>query len=1620
MEWLQFNDFHIGNNRAPDITVLSALLDKVRQVIEASPKIDLVFLAGDIAYSGKAEEYESFTKHFLIPLKEMPKISGAVFVAVPGNHDVKCDECLPITWNSIGARNQTSFFGENDEGIKIRRSRAVVFEPYKDFITKNSIISPTPDKEISLLYDATNLPFKIVATNTSFFSHYEFKSSEPETPFPLLSLRQYLSPGSSDKPIIVVGHHCPSSLLEADHQQLRSLLKEKKAIYIHGHEHKASVAFDHEGTISTLGFGASYVTPLQNSKDNGYRNSFAYCKATERLAIISYSWEPEKGVWINSTEKEFSDLAEFPAESTEKGRHGRLPKIADSQYVTRQRPNISTVPRVTARPISVVPVDPTSEVIWKQLFNLSNNIKRLLQKESPQYGAQEKTDGRGEFTFEADDGRHLVVCIAGSNQMLSAKEVETFNTRLDTEDLSSITVLSFGHISEDAHRMYVKLRTKKAVEILTNKELTASCEDLLAPKQIEELSKLDAAKCEVHVLIEDEATYLLIVLKDFQASSFHLTNKDGQRLSPSDELILKLRKGNPDFASMPYTEEGKVHASLIMDTFNENEYLKKSWALYNIVKYAPLAQAGVRFEDLPLDKLFVSPNASEISRGGARLEAFIDDYLASYALSDGLKEQLEKQLLERFSRDQKQEVSAARDFCQKYGAVLVIGDPGAGKTCFIKNEVLSYCSRAGSEGRDSAVDWYSIHIPVLVQLSEVVRETDLSQQGIISIASRLLARKGLGIPESFLKQNSDKGRIAWFFDGLDEVVSIEKRALVVQQINELVESTQLMGNRFIVTSRPAAIRVVNLLPSLHNLEIQGFNEAQIETLARRVLQTRLIETPAGTVLDQGAKAQTHSNLVRQLLDDCHRKPGVARLAQNPLLLTLLMLIYANAGAPSAKRHLIYSQAIEVLAAVRGRETGHNPISPQDLRERLGAVALSVYKKESGLLPSRKEVCKVIRDVMEKTLNRSVNITEVDEFIQKVAESTGLIAVESQQSESDDMAVVTFMHHSFLEYYAAIALSSDLSALNIAEIVNQPRWHEIVTLLAGIIGDRADIAPILEKILTSSDAAGNVEAKLLLFALDCALECEVPSEASQYRLGVAIKECLLSGPARVDPWVRTEIGTRLGQLLHSCGGGALEGAIVEAITVTDPEACAAGISFASDACSQGFESAKIVKAIETACQRTEDIVLSAVCHAAADCRSFRTDITIQTIQRSLVKTGSRKKAAFTALEKMPDLAARNWPEIINGIDDKDRSIREKASGAALNAGLNSDLITLTASKRDILVRAFEHCDFAHTGIDRRGPNVRRQTVEQMLDSSYEKDKLIGIQLLPFVREDEAYVHEKLFDLLNKQTDRVETVAVLNALNSKGTTSLFKQADLRQILILSKEGTLDIRISAIKLLGRFSNSTFVIEELLKREVVDMTAEEYRPFMLALGNALVCKQAVLSILESQIDYLLNEHRKMTKENEQKLVSVLWGLRRLEESCSEERIDQILGLVRGHRSTMDIKQAAILCYPAVAIPSKKVVEEIRLLCMTPSVGIDNALVQMPGIFASKCKKSIEYVLACVPSLTPLREALIALHKKYSARAVSEDTELYITELRQGISEITLMLVTFNEFIKPTNGAVL
>lgn len=652
--------------------------------------------------------------------------------------------------------------------------------------------------------------------------------------------------------------------------------------------------------------------------------------------------------------------------------------------------------------------------------------------------------------------------------------------------------------------------------------------------------------------------------------------------------------------------------------------------------------------------------------------------------------------------------------------------------------------------------------------------------------------------------------------------------------------------------------------------------------------------------------------------------------------------------------------------------------------------------------------------MNRQRGETVSKHEANKFIQKTAESTGLIAIGYNENENDEDAIVTFMHHSFMEYFAAVGLSRDIETLDVVSLITQPRWIEILTLLAGIIGESKDIAPVLTKFIKDGTQFGEVDAKLLLFAIDCALECDIPSEAAIRLLASSICKCIENGPAKCDPWIRSEIGHRLSQLISSCGFSSFESTIAMLIRNNDTDICAAGLSLSGYACTGDVESTVILKAVEESCSRIDEDTQCAICEVAGKVKWFQNYSTLQVIARCLKKSNRCKKAALEAILKIPGLAAKHWPEIINSLDESLPSVRRLASQAAIQAGLDSDLAAMNDSKRDVVANALQCIYESSFEQEYPGSKIREETVSRFLNSCYLKDRLIGIQMIPAVESSDDYAYRKLMEVIDNTDDHQEITAALKAMRySPNARILFTISDIKKIAKFFESGRSDVRKASIQLLGLFGADISAIRALLDQDFDNVIESEYSLIFLSLSRALVLQDDVASLIEKEI----RDHvgiKKKNKSYEIKMCALLNAGKDLGKNLQSEIAGSIKGLIGDYRENDDVRKAALCAYPAIAMPTSQVVDFLTQLFQAPPANMILELVQTPGILAKNCRQNVVYIIACVEAMSRLRESAILLHKKLLNTNKLIDKEYIITELRDGIQQVYQIILTFEEFINP------
>ena len=167
------------------------------------------------------------------------------------------------------------------------------------------------------------------------------------------------------------------------------------------------------------------------------------------------------------------------------------------------------------------------------------------------------------------------------------------------------------------------------------------------------------------------------------------------------------------------------------------------------------------------------------------------------------------------------------------------------------------------------------------------------------------------------------------------------------------------------------------------------------------------------------------------------------------------------------------------------------LSEADLRTRLGRLAVAIFRRETSPLPSRAEVANVLSEFPNMSFDGTI------EFIQRVAEDTGLLHVHPRSHEKVD-DLVSFMHHSFMEYYTALGFIEEGDGVRaVAPYALLTRWYEIVTLMFGILSEQTDITPGIQALCEQGSESDAITASRIELAFDCAMECDVPPKLRRY-------------------------------------------------------------------------------------------------------------------------------------------------------------------------------------------------------------------------------------------------------------------------------------------------------------------------------------------------------------------------------------------------------------------------------------------------------------------------------------------------------------------------------------------
>ncbi|HSG38010.1 MAG TPA: SUMF1/EgtB/PvdO family nonheme iron enzyme, partial [Thermoanaerobaculia bacterium] len=388
------------------------------------------------------------------------------------------------------------------------------------------------------------------------------------------------------------------------------------------------------------------------------------------------------------------------------------------------------------------------------------------------------------------------------------------------------------------------------------------------------------------------------------------------------------------------------------------------------------------------------------------------------------------------------------DLLQKYDGLILLGDPGAGKTTFLKFLVLTLASGQGETlglgGR----------LPILLPLAAYANALAAGDVPLDRfIAHYYEEERGIQVPlGTLLSQALRQGSALLLLDGLDEVRDAERRHLVVDRVRDFYSRHRRAGsggNRFVLTSRIVGYREVRLAAEgLVETTLVDFDEEEIEAFVDK--WTAALERAVGGETEV-ARAQAEQER-EELLTAVSVNPGVRSLAANPLLLTILALMKRGGIALPDRRVELYKNYVETLlkhwnlarslAGRAGRE-----VDLVETMKILEPLALWMHEvspgvglvKEGPLLRKLEALCAGRGHVDPHRAAES--------FLKDVREHSSLLLSRGEHQYG-------FIHLTFQEYLAAVALArkarEGTAALvdALAPHVGEAPWHEVGLLIVG--------------------------------------------------------------------------------------------------------------------------------------------------------------------------------------------------------------------------------------------------------------------------------------------------------------------------------------------------------------------------------------------------------------------------------------------------------------------------------------------------------------------------------------------------------------------------------------------
>lgn len=385
----------------------------------------------------------------------------------------------------------------------------------------------------------------------------------------------------------------------------------------------------------------------------------------------------------------------------------------------------------------------------------------------------------------------------------------------------------------------------------------------------------------------------------------------------------------------------------------------------------------------------------------------------------------------------------SRNYC------VILGEPGIGKTTFMKYLALQVASKAAE------VSAFRDFLPIYISLHEFAAYSSGRLEEFIVSKFNVEFENEF---EKLFDTKRNQKKVLLLLDGLDEAYTGETKREAGHTYEDVRKAISQFAQEnpeihIIVTCRTAAYE--------DGQPLTGSEREIFKTVEKAGLIPEDVKDFIGKRLPSDEVAKT-DKAAKRLVNIIELDQRLRELSTNPLLLKIIVDIFTSHGNASHSRHELYRQSVEDFIVKWDKMRGvdrYNDFGAEEKKALLGKLAFEYHRSnDRKLLFGEQDLLKKIEEFLQDI---KINKNRAMPILQEIITNSGLLTKFSQ-------SLYGFTHFVFQEFFAAQYCVNQVrfGEENINSVLyywGDFWWEEVILMIAAYFHDAEALLEQLKKI-----------------------------------------------------------------------------------------------------------------------------------------------------------------------------------------------------------------------------------------------------------------------------------------------------------------------------------------------------------------------------------------------------------------------------------------------------------------------------------------------------------------------------------------------------------------------------